>query len=113
MKRQMIALAAIAGILASGALSQAQEFVGTPPPAAPCQGCHAQHHHFSLASLCSWLTYRPTRVPHTCECRMCQLTPTPPLYMYFIGEYGPRSPSLGYPTWDHGFAMSGPEHCGH
>jgi hypothetical protein len=45
---------------------------------------------------------------------MCQLTPTPPLYMYFIGEFGPRSPSLGYPVWDQGYyAFAHPDHCGH
>jgi hypothetical protein len=110
MRRQISKLVAIAALMI-GTTVQAQEFVGHTPAPPVCQGCH-HHHDFSLSRLCAWVCYKPLRVPHTCECKMLQLTPTPPLYMYFIGEYGPRSPSLGYPVWDH-FAFAGPEHCGH
>ena len=108
MRRQINRLAAITALVI-GATVQAQDFVGDPPAVPVGQGCH-HHHGFSLKRLCDWVCYKPLRVPHACECKMLQLTPTPPLYMYFIGEFGPRSPSLGYPVWDH-FAHSGPEHC--
>jgi hypothetical protein len=107
---------AIAVLLASVSTGRSQEFIGTPPPLPATQGCNHCGHHFSLSRLWSWMTYRPLRVPRPGECRICQLTPTPPLYMYFIGEYGPRSPSLGFPVRDQGFAFAGPdhyEHCSH
>jgi hypothetical protein len=108
MRRQISRLACI-GALLFGGVCQAQEHVAMPAPVS--QGCHHKHD-FSLKRLCDWVCYKPLRVPHDCECKMLQLTPTPPLYTYFIGEFGPRSPSLGYPVWDH-FAFSGSEHCGH
>ena len=112
MGRQLTRLAAIVALLAGGAIGQAQEFVPSPV----IDGCNScQHRHdFSLKRLWDWATYRPLRVPVACQCHMCQLTPTPPLYMYFIGEFGPRSPSLGYPVWDQGYyAFAHPDHCGH
>jgi hypothetical protein len=45
-----------------------------------------------------WLTYRPLPVPAAYQCPRCQQIGTPPLYMYFIGEYGPRSPDLAHMT---------------
>jgi hypothetical protein len=112
MGRQIARLTAIVALLVGACIGRAQECVA--PPAPVCHGCNTCHHHgFSLERLVSWMTYRPVRVPHACECRVCQLGPTPPLFMYFIGEYGPRSPSLGYPVWDHDLGFSGPEHCGH
>ena len=117
-------LAVISALLAGTTIGRAQElagtpqpvpgsqFVGTPQPVPGSQGCnHCGHHGSCLSRLCNWITYHPLPVPKSCQCRMCELTPTPPLYMYFIGEYGPRSPSLGYPVWDHGLAFSGPQHA--
>ncbi len=115
MRRQVTRLAAIGLLLAGGTIGQAQEVVDPPPVMAPApHTCHqASHRGFSLSRLWSWMTYHPQPVPKSCECRMLELTPTPPLYTYFLGEYGPRSPGLGYPVWDHGLAFSSPEHCGH
>ena len=126
MRRQITRLAAIAAILAGGTVGRAQELAGTPQPVPVSelagtpqprpvsQACnHCGAHGSCLSRLWNWLTYHPLPVPKSCQCCMCELTPTPPLYMYFIGEYGPRSPNLGYPVWDHGLAYSGPAHCGH
>ncbi len=61
----------------------------------------------SLKRICQWLTYRPLPqpVPVCCQGPRCQTSALPPLYLYFIGEFGPRSPELAHMTG--GFAAGG------
>jgi hypothetical protein len=71
-----------------------------PVPEPAIHGCSYRTPRGSCCQrFCAWLCYRPLPVPKEYRgCLTVMKTPTPPLYTYFIGLYGPRSPSLGFPT---------------
>jgi hypothetical protein len=105
--RRHIGTLMAAGLLLTGAYrSEAQEcFECDRGHGAGAPGCYEQGS--CCHRLWAWLTYRPVPSPHHCQC--CRVYPTimPPLYTYFIGEFGPASPLLAH----HGdFAAHGDFH---
>ena len=100
MRKQTSTCLAIGFLLATVPQARAQEIVAPPVPAVPVAPAYTMPYQrgCSLKRICQWLTYRPLPVPACCQCPRCQTTATPPLYMYFIGEFGPRSPELAHMT---------------
>src|SRR5690242_1380538 len=87
-------------MLAAGRQATAQEIVSTPISVVPVANAYTMPYQrgCSLKRICQWLCYRPLPVPAACQCPQLQPTTRPPTYMYFIGEYGPRSPDLAHMT---------------
>jgi hypothetical protein len=93
------AVAVLALWLAGTSAAKAQdEVLHAPAPASVDHGGPScARRGFSWEHLCAWATYRPAPLPPNCYRRHCSAgTSMPPLYMYFLGLYGPRSPALGY-----------------
>jgi len=89
---------------------QAQEFIAPPVPSVPVVAGYSLPYQrgCSLKRICKWLCYRPLPVPAAYQCRGFQKDALPPLYLYFVGEYGPRSPELAHMTG--GYAVGGVFH---
>lgn len=100
MRKQTSTCLAIGFLLATVPQARAQEIVAPPVPAVPVAPAYTMPYQrgCSLKRIFQWLTYRPLPVPACCQCPRCQTIGTPPLYMYFIGEFGPRSPDLAHMT---------------
>jgi hypothetical protein len=112
MRRRIPTCLAIGFMLATAHQAAAQEIVAPPVPTVPVANGYTMPYQrgCSPKRIFQWLTYRPLPVPVCCQCLRCQTTGTPPLYMYFIAEYGPRSPNLAHLTGGHaaGQVFQGP-----
>ncbi len=101
MRNLVPALWTFAWILATGIPASAQqngtEYLQTVPTVHAYNLPHQRG--CSLKRLCQWLTYRPLPVPQCCQGCQWETTSLPPMYTYFIGVYGPRSPGMGYPIY--------------
>jgi hypothetical protein len=109
MRRDFSSLLASGLLLAAAASCQAQDHVVVGEHSIPVvQGYnHIPQRGCSWQQIWDWMTYRPLPMPKCCKCCRVNPTATPPLYMYFLGEYGPRSPLLGYAGPHDGFAGHG------
>jgi hypothetical protein len=76
---------------AATTFATAGEHPAPAPAAAPCAAPADCGHHDDRSCcqrICDWLLYRPLKscaCHHHCHCG-CAYIPTPPLYLYFLGE---------------------------
>jgi len=107
MRRQFPTWLAAGFVLTVAHQIQAQEFLAPPVPAVPVTAGYTLPYQrgCSLKRFCKWLCYRPLPVPAKYQCQGLQKDALPPLYLYFVGEYGPRSPELAIMTG--GYAAGG------
>jgi hypothetical protein len=99
-------LAAIS-MLASASTCAADPFLAAQFRVEETHGYTHPYQRCSWKQICGWFCYRPLPWPRSAV--KCNPSCTPPLYLYFIGEYGPRSPLLvGYVGPYHGQEVHGP-----
>jgi hypothetical protein len=94
MRTKVLATATCGFVLALNGALRADDNPGPVPHIPAAQGYTLPYQRgCNCKRIWQWLTYRPLPAPTCCQCPKCSIC-VPPLYLYFIGEYGPRSPDL-------------------